>query len=174
MEILESKIEVLIINIIELKMTEIIRIPNIENYIQEIINGELILTPKEGYITEDEINKPIFTSSKIINCIVKNEKEIISVKTSYQSILNDIWGSMPTQKILQNTTFNMKLTNENGLNGYNWHPKLNLSIQGKTSNMCMKEILNMIRLNNYSMNITIQLQTGKIIRFNSGYTFRVD
>lgn len=27
-------------------MSEIIRIPNIENYIQEIINGELILTPK--------------------------------------------------------------------------------------------------------------------------------
>ena len=28
-------------------MTEIIRIPNIENYIQEIINGELVLTPKK-------------------------------------------------------------------------------------------------------------------------------
>ena len=28
-------------------MTELIRIPNIENYTQEIINGELILTPKK-------------------------------------------------------------------------------------------------------------------------------
>jgi hypothetical protein len=27
-------------------MTETIRIPNIENYIQEIVNGELVLTPK--------------------------------------------------------------------------------------------------------------------------------
>lgn len=27
-------------------MAEIIRIPNIENYTQEIINGDLILTPK--------------------------------------------------------------------------------------------------------------------------------
>lgn len=41
-------------------MSEIIRIPNIENYIQEIINGELVLTPKnliknkldEGFINE--------------------------------------------------------------------------------------------------------------------------
>jgi hypothetical protein len=29
-------------------MTELIRIPNIENYTQEIINGELILTPKKN------------------------------------------------------------------------------------------------------------------------------
>jgi len=29
-------------------MTELIRIPNIENYTQEIINGELILTPKNN------------------------------------------------------------------------------------------------------------------------------
>jgi len=28
-------------------MSEIIRIPNIEKYTQEIINGELILTPKK-------------------------------------------------------------------------------------------------------------------------------
>ena len=37
-------------------MTELIRIPNIENYTQEIINGELILTPKKQYITENELN----------------------------------------------------------------------------------------------------------------------
>jgi len=29
-------------------MTELIRIPNIENYTHEIINGELILTPKNN------------------------------------------------------------------------------------------------------------------------------
>ena len=56
-------------------MTEIISIPNIEKYTQEIINGELILTPKENYITEDELNRSILTSSKILNCIVKMEKK---------------------------------------------------------------------------------------------------
>lgn len=42
-------------------MTEIIRIPNIENYIQEIINGELVLTPKNLKNTSDYefINEPI-------------------------------------------------------------------------------------------------------------------
>ena len=36
-------------------MTEVIRIPNIENYTQEIINGELILVPKKQYISENEL-----------------------------------------------------------------------------------------------------------------------
>ena len=146
-------------------MSEIIRIPNIEKYTQEIINGELILTPKESYITEDEFNRTILNSSKILDCIVKNGEDIISNKSKYRSILNDIWISMPAQKILQTTTFNMKLTNENGLNGYKWCPKLNLSIQNKDANYTIKEILNMIKVNNYSIKITIQLETNTIIKF---------
>jgi len=72
---------------------------------------------------------------------------------------------MPAQKILQTTTFNMKLTNENGLDGYKWSPKLNLSIQSKDAKYTMKEILNMIKVNNYSIKITIQLETNAIIKF---------
>ena len=34
-------------------MSEIIRIQDIEKYTQEIINGELFLTPEYSYITED-------------------------------------------------------------------------------------------------------------------------
>ncbi len=42
-------------------MTEIIRTPNIENYIQEIINGELVLTPKnlKKFSADDFINEQI-------------------------------------------------------------------------------------------------------------------
>ncbi len=79
-------------------MSEIIRIPNIEKYTQEITNGELILTPKESYITEDELNRTILNSSKILDCIVKNGQDNISNKSKYRSILDDIWISMPAQK----------------------------------------------------------------------------
>ena len=146
-------------------MTEIIRIPNIENYTQEIINGELILTPKEIYISEDEFNRIILNSSKILNCIVKNGEELISNKTKYNAILIDVWKSMPTQKILQTTTFNMKLTNQYGLNGYKWCPELKLSIQNKDSKYTMKEVLNMVKLNNYTILIVIRLATGQIINY---------
>jgi len=42
-------------------MSETIRIPNIENYIQEIINGELVLTPKnlKKFSDDDFINEQI-------------------------------------------------------------------------------------------------------------------
>ena len=59
-------------------MTEQIRIPNIENYTQEIINGELILTPKKQYITENELNMTHISYSNIEECIIKKKGEIIS------------------------------------------------------------------------------------------------
>lgn len=45
-------------------MSEIIRIPNIENYIQEIINGELVLTPKnfKKFSDDEFINEQIARS----------------------------------------------------------------------------------------------------------------
>jgi hypothetical protein len=55
-------------------MTELIRIPNIENYTQEIINGELILTPKKQYMTENELNMTQIKHSTIEGCIIKKEQ----------------------------------------------------------------------------------------------------
>uniref|UniRef100_A0A6C0C516 Uncharacterized protein n=1 Tax=viral metagenome TaxID=1070528 RepID=A0A6C0C516_9ZZZZ len=79
-------------------MSDIIRIPNISKYTQEIINDELILTLKKIYLKEDTFNNICLKSSKVNECIVKCGDEIISNKNRYRSILNDIWISMPTQK----------------------------------------------------------------------------
>ena len=91
-------------------MSDIIRIPNILNYTQEIINGDLILTPKIKIIQSEYelLNNYLFGNSTILECSIKNNEneEIISKKCSvisYASILEDIWVSMPTQLILQNT-----------------------------------------------------------------------
>ena len=72
---------------------------------------------------------------------------------------------MPTQLILQNTTFNMKLTDEKGLNGYNWDDTIKLSIQSKDSNGTMKEIIKMIKINSYNFVIHIKLEDGAEIKF---------
>ena len=100
-------------------MTEIICIPNIQNYNHQIIDGDLILTPKPKYITEDELNIIPITNSTIEECIIKHGDETISINLHYRPILIDIWKSMPTQKILQTTTFNFRLTDENGKKGSN-------------------------------------------------------
>jgi len=142
-----------------------IRIPNIETYTQEIINGVMILTPKEMNITEEEIYKTNLAHSTILDCVVKNGNNVITNNTKYISILRDIWISMPTQKILQTTAFNMKLTNENNANGYIWCSKLNMSIQYKDATNTFIEIINMLKVNNYTIVIRIKLQSNKIIRF---------
>lgn len=130
-------------------MIETIHIPNIENYTQEIINGVLILTPKNIFVTKEELEKTDLTKSSILECEIKNNEDIISKGNSYREILIDTWKSMPTQKILQTTTFNFKLTNENGEKGYKW----------------CKEILNMLKVNNYNIKLSIKLETGRVIQF---------
>jgi len=146
-------------------MTESIRIPNIENYITEIINGQLILTPKKQYITENELNMTQITHSTIEKCIIKKEEEIISTNNSYRSILVDIWKSMTVQKIVQTTTFNFKLTNEKGKKGYNWCDDINMSFQSKDARGTLKEILNMIKVNKLTIKLSIKLETGRVIHF---------
>jgi hypothetical protein len=60
---------------------------------------------------------------------------------------------------------NIKLTNENGVNGYVWSSKLNMSIQSKDAKNTMKEIINMIKNNNYTLQISIELETKEIVNF---------
>ena len=145
-------------------MTELIHIPNIENYNMVIINGELILTPNKIYITENDLILTNIKKSTIENCLIKKGEETISTKKMYQSVLTDIWKSMPTQKILQTTTFNIKLTKEYDL-GYNWCSDINMSFQSKEASLTLKEIIKMVKENNMSINLSIKLETGRIVNF---------
>ena len=146
-------------------MSEIIRIPNIENYNQEIINGELILTPKKVYISEDALNNTDIRFSNILECIIKKGDEVISSnRKKYRPILIDVWRHIPTRRILQTTTFNFKLTNES-IDGYNWCPDINMSFQSKDAKNTLKEIIEMVKENELNINLSIKLQTGNIIYF---------
>ena len=147
------------------KMTGVIRVPNIENYMQEIINGELIISPKKIYITENELGMTGLTGSKIEECLIKKREEIISTKTNYRGIVVDIWKSMPTEKIRETSTYNIKSTNENGFKGYNWSADLNMSFPDKNANGACKEIIKMVKVNHMSIKISIKLETGRIVHF---------
>ena len=145
---------------------ETIKISNIDNYSIIIRNGEMILTPIIRKITDDELNIISLTHSNIIKTIIMNNEELISNKNKYNSILIDIYKSMPTQKILQNTNMNIKLTDENGKKGYIFYPELNLSIQGKDANGTLKEIINLVKINNYKFDIYIRLETNELINYS--------
>lgn len=151
-------------------MNNIIRIPNIDNYHQAIINNELVLTPIYNYITLDELLDKNLTNSKINYCIITDadaDNEVISNSIKYSNILIDIYKYLPASFILQNTTFNIKLTNENGNRGYTWYSEINMSVQGKNSNGTFKEIIKMINLNNYKIDIEIELSNDESINYKN-------
>ena len=134
-------------------MNNIIRNSNINNYHQAIINNELILTCIYNYIS--------LSNSKINYCIITDiDEDIISNSNKYFRILIDIYKSLSASFILQNTTFNIKLTNEDGNKGYNWCPEINMSVQGKDANGTLREIIKMVNLNNYKIDIEIELADG--------------
>jgi len=152
-------------------MTEIIRIPNIENYKMEYINGDLILTPKQQliYITENEVMLTSVKGSTILECNIKDAEgtSISSGKTQYKQFLVDIFKKMESISIIRISTFNFKLTEEHGLYGYHWDPCLKLSIQNKCANDTIKEIIRMVKFNKYTIKISIKLETGEIIHFKN-------
>ena len=145
---------------------EVIRIPNIANYTQEEIDGDLILTPKRIYITEDEIASTNVTKSTIMDCVVMNNSEIISQKKKYRGILTDIWKTMPLPKMSKNTSFNYKQKDKKGEKGYKWCPDLHMSFQDKDANGTLQEIITMINVNNYNIKMTIKLSEGEIVCFD--------
>jgi hypothetical protein len=121
--------------------------------------------PTETYMPEKDFNKLKLSNSEILECIIKNGDKVISNKKKYRQILNDVWDSMSIDKVIQHTKFNIKLTDEDGVNGYYWNSSLKISIQGKDSTNTMKEIINMVKINNYHIKISIKLNNGNIIIF---------
>lgn len=110
------------------------------------------------FLRNNEFLKYDFTDSKIIeNSITTYNDIIISNNKNYSSILKDIYLSMPIHKIPLRATF-ITLGNVKGKGTY--IPNLNMTIKGNNANTTIKEIINLIEINNYKINIKIKLSTG--------------
>ena len=108
---------------------------------------------------------PLIKHSTIEECLIKKKEEIISTNDSYRGVYFDLLKSMPAKKILQNPKFKFKFTNEKGEKGYNWCSDINMSFRNKEASKTLKEILNMIKVNNLTINLCIKLETGRIVYF---------
>jgi hypothetical protein len=144
----------------------IIEIDNIENYTYQIKNNKIILYPKDEYLTYEELLISNIIKTKIIKCNITNKyfECISSNKNKYATVLLDIWKTIPIEKIRDNTTFKIKLTNEN-TKGYRWSKELKYSFQSKDAKGTLKEIIHMCDVNCYNIEIKIQLENGNIINF---------
>ena len=92
------------------------------------------------------------------------EATVISEQTKYAAVLVDVWASMCAQKVLQNTSFNFKLTDEHGVKGFHWNGTLRMSFQRKDATATMREIMRMVEVNRYEMDMTVRLGHGRHVR----------
>jgi hypothetical protein len=136
--------------------------------IQTMVRGKLVRN-KIG-ITEIELMKTSMIKSKILYSKVTSETNIISEKTLYRPIARDILETMSFQDRKDHTTFRWKETDEGGVLGFNWDNKIKMSIQNKNATGTLKEIIQLVKLNNMSINLSIKLETGRIILFKKDYS----
>ena len=49
--------------------------------------------------------------------------------------------------------------------GYNWCDDINMSFQSKDATGTLKEIVNMVKVNKLTFDLSIKLETGRIVHF---------
>jgi len=125
--------------------------------------------------TEEDIEEDIeydalmedYRFSIIEECKILNKKgDIVSQNSVFRGVLIDIWKTMEKQKILENTTFKFKNGNKRGVKGYNWCEGINMSFQNKDAIGTLREILHLVKLNDFTIDLTIRLKSDETVKFN--------
>ena len=122
------------------------------------------LTKYKEYTNSNRFYKEYnFCNSEIIECnISDNNRIIITDKNKYNEILIEIWDNMDINDLANGVSF--KLSTEKGkkqcsYKGY-YYPS-------KSKDDLMREILNMVRHNNYHINIKIRLKNKSFIKLEN-------
>jgi len=149
-------------------MSKQICVENIGDYSIETIDECLILTPIPHYIDEETLKDNVTGSKPNQYKIVDKYGNVISEKQkSYHHILIDIWANKPLKYLFKNSSFNFKLSDENGTNGFRWAEVLQMSVQGQQAKNSIDEILKMSIINEFRVDISIKLKDSQIIWYKS-------
>ena len=140
---------------------------NPEKFNIEFINGLFVCSIKDKILNETEMLMKDYNYSKIQKCILKKNSRVLfkTENISYRKLLIKLWCQLPINQLLRVTTYNMKLTNEKGFNGYVWCDKLNLSIQDKQANLAVREIINITKSCGFCIELQILLATNEVVHF---------
>ena len=139
-------------------------INNINSYNFQIINNNLHLTPLKEYLKENEIYRYDLKKSEIIEAKLNDD---VIISPSYYKILKMIWKDTPVNIILQHTIFNFKLSIDSikGDDSYIWNDEIKLAYQTRNYNNTFKEIVNMCKINNFTIQLKIILKNKIVILF---------
>jgi superfamily II DNA or RNA helicase len=132
-------------------------------------NKKLLETIELEYlhdITHNKILDTNFTNSKVISCRIKKNTMTISTKTKYRQIMIDIWKTINRDDLIHESTFTFKSMHEVGVKGYNWCEDIEMSFQSKNSNGSMREIIHIIQVFKYSLEMSIMLANKETYNIN--------
>jgi hypothetical protein len=142
-------------------MDNIIIIPNIQEFTQQIINGNLVLTRITPFIDEVTLFKKNLYGSTIVDCKINNINIDIH---KYKKLLIYIYSTTDIEIILQNTILNIS-QQEIYDKGFEYYNILGISIQGADARRILKEIINIIKIKNDNIELKIKLKNNEIICF---------
>jgi hypothetical protein len=142
-------------------MDNIITIPNIQEFTQQIINGSLVLTRIIPRIDEAKLFQKDLKGSTITYCKINNVKHDIH---KYKKLLIYLYSTTDIETILQNTNLNIS-QQELYDKGFEYYKQLGLSIQGTETRRTLKEIINIVKIKKNSMELKIKLKNDEIISF---------
>ena len=106
-------------------------------------------------------------SNSVINkCLVKDNDKVITDKTNYSAIMKDIWKQMHLSNIFNINQSTYKFVNDKK-KGQIYFREINKYYWGKDANGTLKEILNMIKISNYTIDLSIILENGDTINYTN-------
>jgi hypothetical protein len=139
-------------------------INNINGYTLQIIDNKLYLNPINDYLKEYEVYRYDLKKSEILEAKLNGE---IIRNPNYYKILKLIWKETAVNIILQHTIFNFKLSIDDikGNDNYIWNDDIKLAFQTRNLNHAFKEIVNMCKINKFTIDLKINLDNKNIILF---------
>ena len=143
-------------------MNNIITIKNIHDYTQQILNNDLILTKIIPFVDEAGLFSRNLRGSCILECNINN---IIYDVRKYKRLLILLYSTTNMETIIQNTILNIS-EQEIYDRGFEYYDTLGISIQGANASRTLKEIINIIKIKNYSMKLKIKLRNDEVIDFS--------
>lgn len=142
-------------------MNNIITIRNIQEYNQQIINGDLVLTLIIPFIDEQELFKRDLRGSFILKCQINFVNYEVK---KYKKLLIILYSTTDIETILQNTILNISREEIND-KGFEYYSHLGVSIQGSETRRTLREILNFIKIKKYNIELKLKLKNDEIVRF---------
>ena len=109
-----------------------------------------------------ELFKKDLTKSSIVECKI-NDKNI--QKKKYRPILIELYEQTDRDIILDKTSLTGISTEEINGKGYKYYEQLDLYIQGVDGPCTLREIINIIKIKNFKMELKIKLKNGELIKF---------